>query len=38
MLKDDLMLLPIKDEVEVIDIDTYDEYLYAKWRYENKIE
>lgn len=35
MLTDDLVLLPIPIE-ETIDIDTYEDYLYAKWRWENK--
>ena len=34
MLKDDLVLLPIPHE-ETIDIDTKEEYEYAKWKWEN---
>lgn len=34
MLKDDLCLLEIPEE-ETIDIDTEEDYLYAKWKYEN---
>ena len=35
MLKKDMVLLPIESEKETIDIDTKDEYLYAKWRWES---
>lgn len=34
MLTDDLCLLEIPDE-ETIDIDTYEEYEYAKWKWEH---
>lgn len=35
MLKDGLVPLPIKEE-EAIDIDSLDDYIYAKWLYEQK--
>ena len=34
MLTDDLCLLEIPEE-ETIDIDTYEEYEYAKWKWEH---
>lgn len=34
MLTDKLILLPINNSKETIDIDTYEDYLYAKWRWE----
>lgn len=34
MLKEDLCLLPVPEE-EVIDIDTLEEYEYAKWKWEH---
>ena len=33
MLTDNLILLPINDPKETIDIDTQEDYLYAKWRW-----
>ena len=36
MLKDDLVLLEIPVE-ETIDIDTREEYEYAKWKWETKV-
>jgi CMP-N-acetylneuraminic acid synthetase len=35
MLKDGFMPLPIPEE-ETIDVDTRDEYEFAKWKYENR--
>lgn len=35
MLKKDSLLLKIKEE-ETIDVDTYNDYKYAKWKYENE--
>ena len=36
MLKDGFKMLPV-DEDETTDVDTYNDYLFAKWRYENEV-
>lgn len=36
MLKDGFQMLPVSQE-ETVDVDTYNDYIFAKWRYENEV-